>query len=276
MFGPFDVGGLPEKARSMVFTGTADDLAAFDVVLGHFSSQMLKSGRAWQDMAVLFREPRARLLSHYSFWRSWSDEQHDVWGPYDVSRRAVEDEWPDFLCDTRIATQVDNIAARLVLGEHPLISPTAFIEDSAVEQLTHEALEIVAQFGFVDVIENGDDCWGRLGDWSDLSLDIGHRNSTPIDSGPPPDWGRIADSDVIRSLDSRTAIDEKLWLAAAAIHAPNDDADELRRRANLISDGQISKMLDRAELAVPPSPESKRFPRAVAALQRAESRLRRR
>ena len=70
LFGNFDLDELPEHQRSQVFIGTPEDLAIFDVVIGHYSVQMLRSGRDLDDLVVLFREPRSRLLSLYTFWRS--------------------------------------------------------------------------------------------------------------------------------------------------------------------------------------------------------------
>lgn len=263
LFGNFDLDELPEHQQSQIFTGTPEDMATFDVVIGHYSVQMLRSGRELDDLVVLFREPRSRLLSLYTFWRSWSAEQHAGWGQYGASRHAADQNWPEFLEDAAIASQTDNIAARLILGQHRLIPPDSFIDDSAVEELTHEALALIAQFGHVDVIENGDDCWQRLGEWANLDLDIGRRNPTPLDRGPVPDWSRITDGDVLRSLDSRTRIDQQLWLAAAALHSEARDADWLVNRADSIAQAQADKMIDRATAITAPS----RTGRVVAAWQ---------
>ena len=45
LFGNFDLDELPEHQQSQIFTGTHEDMATFDVVIGHYSVQMLRSGR---------------------------------------------------------------------------------------------------------------------------------------------------------------------------------------------------------------------------------------
>ena len=209
LFGAFDrVDVIP--ADRGVFTGGLDELRDYDVILGHFALPSLVSGRSPEDVAALFREPRARLLSLYTYWRSWPEEFHASWDPYDGSRRAAASRWADFLADERIAAQTDNAATRLVLGAHPSIPPDGFITD--VESVTSDARAALATLGHVDVIERGQACWSGLATWLDAPLDVGHHNATSSAASFDPE--QYAQPDALRRLDARTSIDAVVWRAA--------------------------------------------------------------
>ena len=211
LFGAFDRVELIPPERG-VFTGVPDELSDFDVILGHFALPSLVSERSPQDVAALFREPRARLLSLYTFWRSWPEERHAEWEPYDGSRRATELNWVDFLADERIAAQTDNAAARLLLGAHPGVPPDRFITD--VEAVTADALAVLDTIGHADVIERGAACWDDLAVWLDAPLDVGRRNPTSDTSSFDP--REYTAPGARELLADRTSIDAALWRAAAA------------------------------------------------------------
>ena len=209
LFGAFDrVGQIP--ADRGVFTGDPDDLRGYDVILGHFALSSLVSGRSPEDVAALFREPRARLLSLYTYWRSWPEDFHASWDPYDGSRRATDSGWADFLADERIAAQTDNAATRLLVGPHPSIPADGFITD--VESVTSDARAVLATLGHVDAIERGPACWSGLATWLGAPLDVGHHNATSSASSFDPE--QYADRDALRRLDARTSIDAVVWRAA--------------------------------------------------------------
>jgi hypothetical protein len=220
LFGTFDdFESFAPHQRSMTFLGPIEQLAEFDVVKGHFDIRSLRSGRGDDDIAMLLREPRARLLSLYTFWRSWTETEHAGWGTYDASRHAVRLGWVDFIHDTSIAPQIDNVAARLVLGPHPLVPLDEFIPEAHVPEVTDLALEALDGFGFVDVIENAPACWRRLGDWAGLHLEVVPRNETPTEDLGGDVWLGACEPAALEALDRVTAIDRQLWAAAARRHS---------------------------------------------------------
>jgi hypothetical protein len=220
LYGSFDeYDQLAGKPREMIFTGPPEELARHDVIVGHFSAASLGHGRHGDDLAALLREPRARLISHYAYWSSWSEGEHASWDPYDASRRAAELSWPDVLAEAAIASQTDNIAARLLLVPHPLIPAGGFIADRHVEELRVEALTALERFGLVDAIEHGADCWSRLGRWAGLEIDVGRRNVTENDHVDAERWALADSPAAMSSLAARTAIDRELWRMAMRRHA---------------------------------------------------------
>ncbi|HUS43303.1 MAG TPA: hypothetical protein VMY16_11610 [Ilumatobacteraceae bacterium] len=228
LFGSFDdFESFADAQRSMVLQGPREELGEYPVVIGHFNAGSLRVGRDADDIAVLLREPRARLLSLYTFWRSWTEAEHASWGSYDASRRAASRTWAEFLHDAAIAPQIDNVVARLVLGPHPLVPVDGFIPAAAVDQVAEEALEALEQLGFVDVVENDAACWSRLGAWAQLTLVVGVMNET---SSEPPErevWDAALEAPTLDALRRRTEIDRRLWIAAASPHSnAHDDLDD--------------------------------------------------
>lgn len=220
LFGSFDGFDLvdPVHAASVWHPGHGD-LADADVVVGHFSLPSLRTGFDADEIAVLLREPRARLLSHYAFWRGWDPELHEAWAPYTASRRAVELEWKDFLCDPSIAAQTDNLAIRMLLGDDPDVPPDGFIDPAMLDALATRAAMRLREVGHIDVIERHG-CWDRLAGWLDTPLDVQRVNVTaPAAAAPIRRWW-FEGSD--RVLDDRTRGDRLLWEMAGG-----DDADRI-------------------------------------------------
>lgn len=209
LFGGFARFGEVDPANAAsVWDPSKGSLDAHDVVVGHFSLSALTTGFEPGEVVMMLREPRSRLLSHYSFWRGWDPPIHDGWLPYEASRRAVELDWASFLRDPSIAAQTDNLALRLLLGPDPDIPPDAFIEASRLDELAARALASLDSLGHVDVIERHG-CWQRLGAWLDTTLDMQRVNVTALASGPPIQRSWFDDAD--RALHERTRGDRMLW-----------------------------------------------------------------
>lgn len=273
LFGDFDVSVLPEPFRSLVLVGPVDELASYDVVIGHFSAPALSAGREPGDLVTLLREPRSKLLSLYTFWRSWSPAEHDAWEPYEASQHAVSQDWSQFLDDPVIASQTDNVAARMLLGDHPLIPIDGFIDESNVDAVARDAVATLNEFGHADVIENDSDCWARLGHWTGLDLDIQRRNTTEVNQGPSADWTRAWDGPAWMAFHRRTRIDLQLWVAAAGRHASASELDRLGERAGSIATKRFEEVTRETDLFSPGEQKEARFRRASAALRRAAGRL---
>jgi hypothetical protein len=253
LFGPFDrFDDLPERRRAMVHTGDDHELAAHDIVIGHFALPSLQAGRQLSDIVMILREPRARLISHYSFWRGWTDAAHDDWEPYGASRRAAELDWPDFVEDPSIAAQTDNVALRLLLGDDPRVPIDDFIDPADSDSLVADAIERLARLGHVDVIEHGDAVWGRLGAWIGHDLRAERRNETVDASGRPTDWPRWFTPRSALALCRRTALDRELWNAAAERHA-SLGRDALAALAEATYSTQVARVARDPTAAAPAS-----------------------
>lgn len=249
LFGGFDrFDDLPDENRERVYRGRPDELAAWDVVTGHFALPTLLGGFAPGDVMTLMREPRSRILSHYTFWRGWTEDRHAAWGVYDRSRTAAERDWEGFLTEPLLASQVDNLVLRLVLGRRARIPADGFIDPADLPGLVADAVAAVDTVGFADVIERGADCWRALGEWLGVRLDVGRRNeSSPADD---TDWSTAFTPGAAAALAARSAGDRALW-AHVAGRAGVADPDALaestwQRHLVRLSAGQVAVL--RAEV----------------------------
>jgi hypothetical protein len=209
LFGGFDRFDEVEPANAAsVWEPGAAALADFDVAVGHFGLDSLLTGFAPGDVATIVREPRTRLLSHYSFWRGWDDQVHDGWAPYAASRVAATSDWYDFLLEPSIAAQTDNLCVRMLIGADPAVPLDGFIEGDDLDALTNRAIASLDNLGYVDLIERGDECWSGLGEWLGTELVVPRVNVTQLASGPRIDRAWFGDGG---ALSDRTRGDRRLW-----------------------------------------------------------------
>jgi hypothetical protein len=214
VFGAFDgFADLVPEQQAKVFTGDPSDLVEYDVVAGHFALPTLLAVFDPTDVVTVLREPRSRVLSHYTFWRGWPEERHALWGEYTQSRLAVELDWVEFLQDPSVASQIDNLILRLVLGPHPDVPADGFIDHRVLPALVDEAIERLDALGHVDVVERGDDCWAAVGAWLEIDLDVGRHNASAATRGV--DWSDAIGVDSTEALHQRTMGDRQLWDHAA-------------------------------------------------------------
>src|SRR5215207_2499275 len=87
----YDLATLPPELRATV-AATEDDLAqlrAHRFVCGHFSLPTLERVAPPSEIVTTLREPRARLLSLYAYWRYHQAELDAGWGDVNPHRQAL-------------------------------------------------------------------------------------------------------------------------------------------------------------------------------------------
>lgn len=217
LFGGFDRFEEVDPANAAsVWQAGSTSLADFDVAVGHFGLDSLLTGFERGDVATIVREPRTRLLSHYSFWRGWDDPVHEGWAPYVASRYAADLDWEGFLSEPKIAAQTDNLAVRMLIGADPSIPPDGFIEDTMLDALTDRAITALDALGYVDLVERGDDCWSGLGEWLGVDLTVPRVNVTRLATGPTIDRSWFTQQAGDGALADRTRGDRRVWDHIAA------------------------------------------------------------
>lgn len=224
LFGTFDrFDEMPAHTRSTIAIDGPAELGGFDVVMGHFGYSSLSPHFASVDTMTVLREPRSRLLSHYTFWRGWPPARHADWGPYDASRRAVTATFDEFLHDPTVASQTDNLVTRMLLAPHPSIPDDGFIDDGAVDELATLGGALLDDFGFADVVESGPALWRDLSSWLGAEVEPERALVTDVQRGT--DWVSELTPAATSALCRRTAIDARLWSQLAARRS--DDATAL-------------------------------------------------
>lgn len=209
LFGPFDRLG---EVREPVFLGSPSELQGYDYMEGHWSLPSILAAFDPADVVCIVREPRARLLSHYTFWRSWPQWMHDLWEPYPAALQAQR-PLSEFLSDPAVAHQADNLCTRLLLGEHPLVPLDAFIADP--EAAAAEACARIDTLGYVDVLERAAAMYAGLEEWFGSPLSRERLNETDLSDGPPVDVADFTDRATMELLHARTAADRRVWAHVA-------------------------------------------------------------
>lgn len=193
-----------------VFLGDPAAFRRFRYMEGHWSLPTILAGFDPEDVACILREPRARYLSQYTFWRSWGDDQHEVWTPFDtslLSRRPLS----EYASSAQAACISDNLATRLILGSHPLIPADGHIAAIDIDAVARDACDQLDRIGHVDVIERGEATYVALEDWFGSPLSRERLNETNHDLGERVDIDDLLDRRTIALVNDRSAADLQVW-----------------------------------------------------------------
>ena len=141
-------------------------LADYAIVSGRFSLPTLLQIATASSIATVLREPRARLLSHFAYWRLSSGLRATWRGypPLDYAQRSLD----EFLAEPVIAQATDNHLCRMVLSGDARIPDAGFIADP--EAIAQDAIESLQTLGFVGVVELPEAMWLGLSDFFEAHL----------------------------------------------------------------------------------------------------------
>ena len=235
---------LGADARSVVVADEQDaaELAAAEVVSGHFALSTLERLAPPERIGTVLREPRARLVSQYLYLRL-TPGIRELWAPYDTFTPA-DGPLDAFLADERIATATDNKTCRMLLDPDPRIRDGAFIAAGDLEGVAEDAWRRLEQLGYVGLLEWGDETWTGLGRLFGVELTPGRANATgAVGERPgalpvPPAKARA-----LALLGHRTAADAVLYRRIAARRLGDEHA-ALRFAAGAFT-GQLRQLAER-------------------------------
>jgi hypothetical protein len=201
-----------------------------DFVTGHISFSTLYASYPRANLLTLLREPVSRTLSHWLYWRSYSEEQMAPWGGYAAYMRRGRDALIQFLSAREIACQMDNLSVRLLLWPHSMIPQNDFIEHRYDDLLVREAVARLRQFSFVDIVENPE-LEANLETW----LGRGFSFKTVNETSRTPEAFRTSldrefSAEVFDLLEARNRLDLRLWLALARERLTGTDPNAFRLR----------------------------------------------
>lgn len=234
LFGEFRAfESIPTCKRSAIYLDASDVPAHGDFVAAHMAFSTLRSHYGTANYLTVLREPMSRILSHWLYWRSFSEDQLSAWGKWAEYMREARNPLEHFLSCPRVACQVDNVSVRMLLWPHRLIADDDFIDQRNDEALVNEAVGQLCQFGFADVIENLDMPL-NLQSWLGQAVQYVPINKTaPI----PLPLKRPLHSELtpkaIDLLEKRARLDQRLWTLLATHRISRTSAETLQRRAIL-------------------------------------------
>lgn len=216
MLGPFRGVPTPEPLRSRILFDPSS-LEGVEAAAGHFSLATLTAAFDEADIALLVREPRARLLSHYEYWRGLPPEVHDASLPWTDSKSAVDGSFEQWLSDPSAIHQTDNVLLRFLLAGAADIPAAGEIPHDRVNLLARKAIKRVRRLGWVGLVERGDQTWHSLSDRLGTTIRPQPINVTEVRPDRPVDFEGVLSERSTILLAARTAGDALVWREIATL-----------------------------------------------------------
>lgn len=262
LFGGFrGFDAFAPEVRAIVVLTPEELPAAPDLVSGHYALSKTRARYPGAPHITLLREGRARLLSHWTYWRCAAPGHAPGWGGWERYVAKATGTLVDFLTDPLLAGPVDNVGLRMLLWPHPLIRDEAFIAESDDAELLALAIKVLDGFDFVDYIENPL-FESRLAQWigGDFRLERANE-TTPVPAELCAPLERMLTPEAMTALAQRSRLDDALWryvvgkhLAPAAVEALREAAfaAAIARHARLMQGPGITEA---KAVPAPPPPE---------------------
>ena len=227
-FGDFHL--MRPETRSRIVTSPEEvrSLGQYRAVSGHFSLPTLLQVADAPSIATVLREPRARLLSLYMFWRT--PAVGELMLPYDADAHAQRPLW-EFLSEPLLAPSIDNQVCRLLLHGDPRLPVSDFAAVADIESIAADAIERLDTLGFVGILDSGRDLWRGLArlfgvELTPLELNLTGEHRYPTASGPGE---KLLAHDALELVERRNAADLLVYDHALA-HAQLDGRTRQRYR----------------------------------------------
>lgn len=230
-FRQFDTFDATERER--IYHAPSALPAESKLILGHFAFSTLRHAYPNAQIMTVLRDPIARLLSHWMFWRKHTDDLLQPFGSWADVIRHSRLSLASFLKLPILACQVDNLILRMLLWPHPLIREDQFIDPVDDEQLLSDAVARLNAFDFVDVIENVDFA-RNLENWMGQKLSYKSENETrdiPLQFRTPLHLELKPEAYALLMLRSR--LDLRLWQIVVKQRLPGYDSTALREQSTL-------------------------------------------
>jgi hypothetical protein len=210
LFGSMRNEPIPERQEGQVLPDPSK-LREYGAATGHFSLPTLLAAFEPADIVMLVREPRARLLSHYQYWRGLGRAHRDERNTWPITSKATRLHFGEWIVDPQTAYQTDNILVRTLLAGHPAIPDDDFIDPDDLGSLTPVARRAARSLGWVDVIERGADMWDGLGQRVGAELERSSLNKTEHRPELPTDASVLFEPSTVTALYERTVADAIIW-----------------------------------------------------------------
>jgi hypothetical protein len=239
-----DLSSLQEDLRRQIYTSPESMPKHANFVAGHISISTLTKAYPTAQRLTVLREPASRVLSHWLYWRQLTEPELAPWGDWADFVRLARKPLVNFLTEPTLASQTDNLILRMLLWPHPLIPATQFIDPVHDRHLLRDATARLAEFDFVDVVEN-DALADRLQCWLGRPFSYDRLNETrPIPQQFRSPLHRELTREAYDLLCVRSRLDLCLWAKIAAHRLPGRNAENLREQTILANVSRYSVLMD--------------------------------
>ncbi len=241
IFCDFDRFDLMKSSTRKLIAVDSDEIVSmgtYPAISGHFTLASLLSVAQAQGIGTILREPRARLLSLYAYWRIPDIFKHVF--PYSVQEYAHK-PLAEFLSEPLLAPATDNQVCRMLLHGDPRMPRDAFIAGTYVDAVASEAIKHLDTLGFVGVLELGSNVWQGLGRLFGVELEPREVNVTSAlgESAPARATGKSISEETRGLLEERSAADRIVY--DHALEAAGLVCGERLRFAEAAFEAQLSQ-----------------------------------
>ena len=192
-----------------------DELPDVSCYIGHASFSGLIKACPDAQMLTVFREPYARQMSLWLFFRAMSN--------FTQAHGSLH----QFLSDTEMVGQTDNVYVRALLWPNPLIPENYFIDPRDYDEILKLAMHNLERFEFLDVIENPL-FPTRLQTWFNTPISLNRENET-VACPRKFDLRKEMTPRTVRILEMSTRLDRILWRHVARKVMSEQDVFDIER-----------------------------------------------
>jgi len=201
-----------------------------NLVAGHFPFSTLLRVYPLAQYLTILREPLSRLLSHWLYFRQHTDADLGTWGEWGNRVKLARKPLADFLNETSLAFQTDNLVVRMLLWPNPFVPDDQFIDPINDGALLRQAMVRLRKFDFVDIVEDRASV-RRLRRWLGYRFTYRRLNET---AAIPRQFRSSLQSELTAEayecLYARSRLDLRIWSEVAANQLQDLDVCKLREQ----------------------------------------------
>ena len=151
LFGGFrDFDSIDPAVRRNIYLDPSALPPDAGLVAAHMAVSTTMRAYPRAQYVTVLREPHSRILSHWLYWRTLSDDSLAAWGTWAQILRQARSPLSEFLSCRDVACQFDNLSVRMLLWPHRLIPDDDFIAIVTMNVLLDEAIARLERFAYAD------------------------------------------------------------------------------------------------------------------------------
>lgn len=243
MAGYDDLDSIDPITRASIYLSPEELPADATLVGGHIGPGTTMARYPGADHITILRVPHIRMMSQWLHGRSLTEFDLRHWGTAAAAFRVARRPLHEYLQHRMLAPNVDNTITRFLAFPHPALSRTEFIEEKHDDELVEVALQRLASFQYVNVVENPA-FMTELAAW--LGHDITTIRANERTSVPRrwrPDLSAELDPKTRELLDYRHRLDTRVWSHVVTSVLPGTDPQQLLEKTIDDAVGRYAQML---------------------------------
>lgn len=229
LFGSFNPRQIINKEIRdlIILDDEIESIKKYKLLTGHFALDTILDYEP-KIIITILREPRSRILSHYFFWRSLPIEVTMSWLPYSVFMYAKTQSFEEFIENSEVADQIDNLLCRQI-ADQKLIPKRRYIQEDEDECIIQNCFERINLFSYIGFNEYFGDIVQYVSDLFSSHLDSCHINKTKYQE--LANKNKVsANLELMEKLNSLTRLDQQIYSICLNKFKDIDNTDEFSNK----------------------------------------------